>query len=470
MWIKDTIFLIIKLSIVIKPFGKYLFTVFVCLLALATHSQNILLKIVSTELKSEVTKFNYKKKYRDKSTALKEVSNLISSLHYKGFLLASSDSIYSDSTSVTAYISQNKQFRVASLKIGNLNPNLASKLGISEKLYLNKPFKYKEVARSLEKIILHYENSGFPFVTVNLDSIVTGDESLGAVLNVQKNKFFKIDSVKIVGTAKVNKGFMNRYLDVKENMPYNESLISVMSQKLKQLPFITETKPLETRLSDKTNRIILFLDKKNASQFDGIIGFLPDADTKKTIITGDLKLKLMNSIFKNGETFDMEWRRLKTQTQDFNGRIIYPYLFGTPVGTDYSLKIYKRDTTFIDITNNIGLQYYFSGLNNLKVYYKQRNSNLISTSGYDFITNLPDFADIATQSYGLGIHFERLDYRFNPHKGLAISINGQTGNRTINKNPKINSVAYDKLLLRSTQYQFESSIAGYLKIYRNNVQ
>lgn len=431
--------------------------------------QNIYLKIIPKETKSTLTKLNYRKKFSSKTEAYKEIESILLTLQYKGFLLAQADTVYSDTNSVTALISENGVYKTAHLRLGNLDPGMASKIGISEKLYFNKPFRYKEVARSLEKIIVYYENNGYPFASVALDSVSTENNSLSAVIAVKKNKFFKIDSIKIVGTAKVNSGFINRYLAVKPNMPYNEQVMAGISQKVRQLPFVTEKQSQRVQLTERTNKLILFLDKKDASQFDGIIGLLPDADTKKTIVTGDIKLKLINGVLRNGETFDLEWRRLKSQTQDFSGRVIYPFLFGTPVGTDYAIKIYRRDTTFIDITNNIGLQYYFSGLNNLKVFYKQRNSNLISTSGLDFVSTLPDYADVSTQSYGVGIFFENLDYRFNPRKGFALTLNAQTGNRTIKKNPKLNQAVYEDLLLRSTQYQIEGSTALYIRLIGNNV-
>ncbi|PBQ33511.1 hypothetical protein CNR22_17585 [Sphingobacteriaceae bacterium] len=433
------------------------------------HGQAVFLKVLTSEKKNAVTKLNYTKKHASKTDAFKEIDNILLTLQYKGYLLASADSIFSDSTTVTANISANGLFKTAHLRLGNLDPSLASKLGISEKLYFNKSFRYKEVARSLEKIILYYENHGYPFASVNLDSVTTNDNKLSAVLNVRKNKFFKIDSIRIVGTAKINQGFLNRYLSIKRDMPYNEEVIASISQKVRQLPFVTEKQTQRVQLSDRTNKLILFLDKKDASQFDGIIGLLPDANTKKTVITGDVKLKLINGILRNGETFDLEWRRLQSQTQDFSGRVIYPFLFGTPVGVDYALKIYRKDTTFIDITNNIGLQYYFSGLNNFKIFYKQRATNLISTSGLDFVSSLPEYADISTNSYGAGIFVEKLDYRFNPRKGAAFALNAQTGNRNIKKNPKINEVVYDDLLLRSTQFQVDGTLAFYFNLKGNSV-
>lgn len=448
---------------------KYFPGILLLFFFVSLKGQNIYLKIIPKETKSTLAKLNYRKKFTSKTDAYKEIENILLTLQYKGFLLATADTVYSDTSSVTAVISENGIYKTAHLKLGNLDPGMASKIGISEKLYFNKPFRYKEVARSLEKIIVYYENNGYPFASVRLDSVSAENNSLSAIIAVNKNKFFKIDSIKIVGTAKVNSGFINRYLAVKPNMPYNEQTMAGISQKIRQLPFVTEKQSQRVQLTERTNKLILFLDKKDASQFDGIIGLLPDADTKKTIVTGDIKLKLINGVLRNGETFDLEWRRLKSQTQDFSGRVIYPFLFGTPVGTDYAIKIYRRDTTFIDITNNIGLQYYFSGLNNLKVFYKQRNSNLISTSGLDFVSTLPDYADVSTQSYGMGIFFEKLNYRFNPRKGFALTLNAQTGNRNIKKNPKLNQAVYEDLLLRSTQYQIEGSTALYIRLIGNNV-
>jgi len=422
----------------------------------------------ATESK-EIFKLNYKKKFTNKEAAKKEVENIIYTLQYKGFLLANVDSLFETGNTVNAVINEGSFYKLANLKLGNLNPNLASKLGISEKLFFNKPFKYKEVARSINKIISYYENNGYPFVSVQLDSVETLENSFRAVFNVEKNKQFKIDSIIINGTAKVNKKFLFRYLGIKENMLYNEEAIRSVSQKIKQLPFLTEKRQQEIFLTDKINRMRLFLDKKNASEFDGIIGLLPDAVTKKTVVTGDLKIKLVNDIFKNGETFDLQARRIQSQTTDGKVRFIYPYLFGTPLGIDYGLKIYRRDTTFIDINNNIGVQYYFSGLNNIKLFYKQRTSNLISTSGLNFATVLPEYADISTEAYGFGVFFEKLNYRFNPHQGVSINLNAQTGNRNIKRNPKVNPLVYNNLNLRSTQFQCEGEIETYIKLYKNNV-
>ena len=259
-----------------------------------------------------------------------------------------------------------------------------------------------------------------------------------------------------------------RYLGIKNGMPYNEGSFKSVSTKIKQLPFVTESKSPVLRLTDKQNKLYLFLDKRNASQFDGIVGILP-GDNGKTIFTGDVKIKLVNSLFKSGETFDLNWRRLQSQTQDLKARVIYPYIAGLPIGVDYDIKLYKKDTTFIDVTNGLALNYYYSGLNYFKVFYRQRNANLISTSYLNNITVLPEFADVVTKAYGVGIFSEKFDYRFNPKKGFHFAAQVSAGNRQIKKNPKINDQVYTSVQLKSSQYQVEGDVAGYINIVRNHV-
>jgi hemolysin activation/secretion protein len=177
----------------------------------------------------------------------------------------------------------------------------------------------------------------------------------------------------------------------------------------------------------------------------------------------------VSTIFKSGETFDINWRRLQTQTQDLKATVIYPYILGLPFGADYNIKIYKKDSAFIDINNAFGLHYYFSGLNYLKVFYKQRNANLISTAGLENATVLPDYADVITKSYGLAVVLEKMDYKFNPHKGYSVTLQGSVGNRQIRKNPKINDAAYSSLALVTSQYQTDGIIMGYINIVKNHV-
>ncbi|MCC6181207.1 MAG: hypothetical protein IT237_05180 [Bacteroidia bacterium] len=445
------------------------FFYFVCICYISSRAQTIYtLSVINTDSSDIFKKVDFRKQFTETYLIEKELTIIYLNLLNEGYISANVDSVIMNQDTYNAYLHIGKKYSWVNLRYQMKDQSVIGKIGYGERFFTNRTFKYSELHKLLEKIIVYYENNGYPFANVKLDSVEINDNKVSAKINIQKNLFIKLDSIITEGSGKVNHKFLHRYLGVKNGMAYNAAAYKGISNKIKQLPFVIEKKPPFMQLTDKQNKLYLFLDKKTASQFDGIVGILPD-DKGKTIFTGDLKIKLVNTILKSGETFDMQWRRLQSQTQDLKVNIIYPYIAGLPIGADYAIKLYKKDTTFLDVNNTIGLNYYFKGLNYLKIFYKQRNANLISTTGLQFATTLPDYADVTTKAYGMGVFIEQLDYKFNPKKGVSIILQGSVGDRIIKRNPKINDQAYNNISLRTSQYQTEGMIIGYINLYKNHV-
>jgi len=426
------------------------------------------LNIINTDSCASFDKVDYKKLFGNKNLIDKEINRIYRLFIQNGFITANVDSIKLDSSNYVAYMHFGKKYKWIKLQYNKKDLPVINKLGYDERFFCNKTFDYNELSIFIEKIIRHYENNGYPFVVTTLDSLKFNENTIQANLIIEKNDYVKLDSLVTEGGISINQKFLSRYLGIKNGMSYNAELFSSVSKKINQLPFLIEKKSPIIKLTDKQNKLYLFLEKRNASQFDGIVGILP-TDNAKTIFTGDLKIKLVNGILKNGETLDINWRRLQTQTQDLKISICYPYINGWPVGVDYQIKLYKKDTTFLDINNGLGLNYYFNGFNHLKVIYKQRYANLISTYGLSNSLVLPEYGDINTSSYGLGFLFEKYDYKFNPKAGLSISFQSFVGTRQLNKNPKINENAYTNVVLKTNQYQIEGNFVSYVNLYRNHV-
>lgn len=412
-----------------------------------------------------IKKIKTKNSFSSQKEIEKEINSIVSQLRNEGYLLAETDTFICDSLKCKAVIKMGDKYKWAHLKKGNVDGDILASTGFHEKIYANTSFKPSQFSKVFEKTLTWCDNNGYPFARIRLDSVNIEGSTINAQLHLTKNRDVKIDSFIIIGNASIRKKFLNRYLHIKQGDVYNEHLIKQIPQRIRQLPFLREKQTQVVKITDSYTKLILFLDKKNASQFDGILGLQPQ-NNGKTVLTGDMRIRLYNSIFRAGELFDLNWKRLQYQTQDFKLGITYPYLFNTPVGTDYSLNIYKRDTTFIDVQNNIGLQYLFSGLNNIKVFYKQRNTNLLSTASLSGLTVLPDYADITTYAYGIGFLFEKLNYKFNPRSGISFNVSGSAGNRDIHKNTKLDETLYKNIQLKSTQYQSDGNIAAYIPLLK----
>ena len=409
------------------------------------------LNVVSLKEEDLLNRITYRKDFTSPETRAKELQQVLWVAYDNAYLAAAYDSLKIDSTQLTAYLNFGEQYKWASLRKGNVDEGVLSQIGFREKLYRTKPVYFKDVKKAQELLIRYYENNGYPFASVKLDSIQIRGAELEAVLNLTKNMLSKIDSVVIKGNAKIAHVYICNYLGIKPGNLYDESQIRKVNTRIAELPFLKASHPANVIFTEKQTKLFLYLEKKRASQFDGIIGMLPDDVTGKLLFTGDVHLNLQNGLGR-GEMIDLNWRRLQTQTQDLKMRLVYPFLFKSPLGVDYNFKLYKKDTTFLEVTQNIGLQYLLVGGNYFKIFYNNKISNLLSTKGLEYSTSLPPYIDYQTNQYGIGVKFERLDYRLNPRKGFYSIINAGAGTKNIKKNAKLNPEAYNGIKLNSTIY------------------
>ncbi len=421
--------------------------------------KNYSLEIQSIKAPSLFKKIAYKKQFVSITERDKELRNVLYTCFDNAYLTAAYDSVVMDSLTIKVFLNFGAQYKWANLQKGNVDEGVLSEIGFREKLYSDKPVYYKSVKRLQEKLIIYYENNGYPFASVKLDSVVINEGSISAVLNLTKNSEIKIDSVVIKGTAQIASVYIYNYLGIKPGSLYNESQLKKVNTRIAELAFVRSTSPASVTFTDKINKLVLNLEKKRASQFDGVVGILPDNITGKILFTGDVRLKLQNGLGR-GELIDLNWHRLQTQTQDLKARLVYPFILRTPFGLDYNFKLYKKDTTFLDVNQNIGVQYMLIGGNYLKVFYSNKTSTLLSTKGLENATTLPANADVITNMYGLGVKFEKLDYRLNPRRGFNILVNASAGTKKIKKNDNLNPVVYEKIKFSSALYtsDFEGNV------------
>ncbi|CAN5864204.1 hypothetical protein BH11BAC7_BH11BAC7_03360 [soil metagenome] len=423
--------------------------------ALLCGQKSYSLKIIETGNENAIKHISYKESFSSVQSREKEMQSVLKVLWNSAYLAARYDSIRMDSLSVTAFLNPGLKHKWAKVKKGNVDENILGEIGFREKHWRDRPLKFNEAGKLQEDILNWCENNGYPFAAVRLDSVdFINDQTISAQLHLDKNRYTRIDSIDVKGNLSLSKQFLYNYIGIAPGDAYDESKLQATSKRLKELSFARETKSYTILFTEKYTKLTLFLDKKRSGQFDGILGFLPDSRTGKILFTGDARLRLQNS-FAHGEIIELNWRKLQEQTQDLKAHFNYPYLFRTPVGIDYAIKLYRRDTTFLDVNQTLGLQYLFSANTSINTFVKRRSSNLLSTYGLENLTVLPAYADISTTSYGIGFHHEQLDYRFNPRKGFSFTIINDIGNRNIRRNAKLNPVIYENLTLKSTQYSGE---------------
>ena len=414
----------------------------------ALYAQSITL-IYKKENKEETKKFanrtlliTYLKKEQSKYIAL-------------GYLEARIDTVI-ENNFIRAKLLAGEQYITGTIKLKRESFTFPIKSG--------KIINSKTFSKIAEKEIEDLENNGYPFARVEFDSVSIQDRKLSAIAQVIKGPAYKIDSLVIKGDIKVMPEFVYRYCGLKPGDSYNENAVKNLDRRIKEIPFAQIIKPSEILFTRKQCIIYVYLKKKNASSFNGILGILPDSRTGKTTITGDARVNLKNAIGKS-ESFDLNWRKIANKTQDLKVNLLIPYWFKSPVGTEMNLKLYKRDTSFLEFSRSIGLTWQMTRGNLFRIFYNRYNSNILSKTFYTGTgnSNLQN-SDMSVNNYGIGFKFEKLDYRLNPRKGFFINIEGTAGIKKIFPNSVNDASLYANESLRSEYYTGNFNIDGYIPI------
>jgi len=363
-------------------------------------------------------------KVADSTAAVHKAEAVRNALLADGHLEASVDSCSRQDGTTRCTLHLGPVYRWARLHAGGVEPEIASAAGFRERLYADRPIKPMEVARLMEDLLDECERSGHPFAVVKLDSLRQVDDGLEGRIVLDRGRTVHIDSVVVKGTAKLGERFLWSQIAIRPGDLYNEEAVANVDRRVREMPFVATRQPAYVLFTPERTKLYLFLDAKRASSVNGVLGVLPDATTGKVKLTGDLDMRLRNAL-RRGESIDLNWRGLPDQTQDLKLRFNLPFLFNTPFGIDLGLKLFKRDSTFLEVNARAGLEYLLTRGDKLSGFINSKRSDRLGRT----TVPTPGLADIDIFSYGMGFHRERYDYRFNPRQGLGLDLEGSVGRK-----------------------------------------
>ena len=188
----------------------------------------------------------------------------------------------------------------------------------------------EEVPAFLNSLVSFFESQGKSFTRIKLTDILSKNDHLEATLDIKSSEKRNIDKVVITGYENFPKTFLKHFLDISPSANFSTQKIKDISERVKALPFVSESKPSEVLFTNDSTYLYLHLKKIKANRFDGLIGFTSDESTSGLDFNGYLDLELHN-ILNGGETIQLNWKNNANDRQVFNFEIGIPYMVNTPV-------------------------------------------------------------------------------------------------------------------------------------------
>jgi outer membrane protein assembly factor BamA len=452
---------------------NYSLLVFLVLTVLCGRAaaQNYPVRYISTD-SAQLQKLELPNNFVNRFDANSYMAGLLPLLQSKGFVTASIDSLGMDSTEATVVLYLGQQYKWANFRITEEDVPILEAIRFQ---HVKGTMDFAAVNSWQKKILDYMEESGYPFAKTYLDSISIQDDRVSAVLRIEKGPMYCIDSIQVIGDAKVDRQFLQQYLDIAEGSIYSRRKLEGVSKRLAELSYVEEERPFDLSMLATGSVLNLYLKAKRSSQINALVGFLPNSEqlsgARKLQLTVDANILLRNALG-GGETIGFVWQQLQKSSPRLNLLYEQPYIFKSRFGATFLLDMYKRDSLFLNMIMNLGVNYKMGEKQTATVFLQRRQSivNGINAASIILYKQLPQEADVSSVNLGVGYDFNNTDYRFNPRKGMQFSVSTSAGTKQLKKNNLILELKdpsnpsfkfeslYDTVKLKA--YQFRANVAG----------
>jgi outer membrane protein assembly factor BamA len=413
-----------------------------------------ILKIISKEaLSPQFIKLNYQR------VDSMEVENLIKvqleNAKQSGFLLANMDIVIFKKDTVFVHVFLGEKYEQIQIFKGNVSSDVFENMG-TKKSKKKSLFTHQGLKIGLNNIHNYYQNNGYPFASVKLDSIKNENNILSANILLNEGPIITYDSVDIGKYNGIKYRFLVNHLNLNYGNEYSNLEIDEVVYKVDELPYLKLADSPEVNFRLNKAQVVMDLESVQVNSFDGIAGFVPKQNGNGSQLTGELNLAFDN-LFKSGKKINFEWQKLDSKSQYLDAIYFHPNLFYSPIDFSFRYKQLKEDTLFSNRIFDLMFGYQISNHVNLSIAYSNKNGNNLNS-------NKNQTGDFDINKYAIGFEINKLDNIRLPRNGFRTKFMMSVGSKTSS-----GSIIGSAKKNQSNQYDFFSETSWYKKLTKRSL-
>ena len=215
-------------------------------------------------------------------------------------------------------------------------------------------FNRYEIETSISSLLTDFENRGFPFAAVKIQSVHFYDDSVSKdhyadiYLALDEGRQSRIDKIEVSGNTSTKDYVITRELRIDSGEEYSQQKIENLPRRLNKLRYFDPVPVPQFYIDSQNNGVLLInVKERNTNNFDGVIGYVPAAkDNESGYVTGLVNVTLRN-IFGTGRAAAVRWQKLTRESQELELKYLEPWLFGYPFNLNAELFQRIQDTTYV---------------------------------------------------------------------------------------------------------------------------
>ncbi len=374
---------------------RFTFFIFFLIISNQISGQSIVVNVIGeNEITTQIIdSLGYQKRFDNYIALEKEIYTLKNKLTRQGYIDTTIKSISKQSdTLFKAELFLGKKLNRIRINYGSdFNTELLNFIDHTE----GGKFFELEIAQletTLNELNSKIAEEGDPFSTLQLINITKLDSDLiSADLKIVTNQKRRIDNIVVKGYEKFPKSYIKRFLKLRTGKSFNLNAIKEKVELLEDLRFASQIKDPEVLFTKDSTTLYLYIEKNRTNNFDGFLGFGTNENTNKLEFDGYLDLRLINNL-NFGETLNLFYKSDEIDQQTFRVDADLPYLFASPIGLEVGLKIFKKDSTFLNANQYAKINYQVNALHRI-------GAGITSTNSTNLLENDTDVLNDYTSNY-----------------------------------------------------------------------
>jgi len=228
--------------------------------------------------------------------------------------------------------------------------------------------------RSIDQILMLYDENGFPYCQVSPSGFEINHEGkLSFLLKVEEGPRVKIKKIEFEGLKNTKEKVIRRESRLWRDpfSFFSQSEVNKIVDRLRRLSYIKDVEEVSLSAENDPIRglcpenavLKIKLTEKKSSSFSGILGYVPSAQTLRTsrssgnrsgYLTGKIDL-IFDNIFGTGRRVDLNWYKKDPYSSHLSFSYREPWILGLPPTLEVGISQTDYDSTYLQISLDFGL-------------------------------------------------------------------------------------------------------------------
>ncbi|MBK9097654.1 MAG: BamA/TamA family outer membrane protein [bacterium] len=290
-------------------------------------------------------------------TSLSRISTGLISNGYFNFSFDGSNSEFSDDSQkviLTFNVIEGQPTFIKEIEISSSDTIDINEFESSLEFLRGEIFNQFEIEASVSNLLTDFENRGFPFAAVKIQSVYFYDDSISnehyadLFITLEEGRKSKIDKIEVTGNTSTKDYVIIRELRIDTGEEYSQQKIENLPRRLNKLRYFDPVPTPQFYIDSQNNGVLqINVKERNTNNFDGIIGYVPPAtNDEKGYVTGLVNVTLRN-IFGTGRAAAIRWQKPTRSNQELELKYLEPWLFSFPFNLNAELFQRIQDSTYV---------------------------------------------------------------------------------------------------------------------------